>query len=71
MKGGVQTIKVVDAEYAFRDPDQAKAQVQFAEASGNKKATRLARLAFRQFQMMRYGGENKPKNAEKLKPRRK
>lgn len=56
---GVQTIKVVDAEYAFRDPEQAQAQVQWAEASGNKKQIRLARLAYRQYQGMRYRGENK------------
>ncbi len=51
---GVQTIKVVDAEYAFRDLEQAKAQVEFAEASGNKKQIRLVRLAFRQYHGMRY-----------------
>lgn len=59
-----QTIKVVDAEAAFSDPDQAKAQVLFAEASGDRKQIRLARLAYRQFQGMRYRGENRAKVAK-------
>lgn len=68
---GVQTTKLVDAKVAFRDPDQAKAQVLFAEAAGNKEQIRLARLAFRQFQGMRYRGENKPKKAPKTaKPKK-
>ena len=56
---GVQTTKLVDAKVAFGDPDQAKAQVQFAEASGDKKQIRLTRLAFRQYQGMRFRNENR------------
>ena len=68
IKNGKQTAKLVDAQEAFSDPDQAKAQVLFAEASGDKKQIRLVRLAYRQFQGMRYRGENKvkPKRATEM-----
>lgn len=59
IENGQQTIKVVDAEAAFSNPDQARSQIQFAEASGDKKQIRLVRLAYRQFQGMRYRGESK------------
>jgi hypothetical protein len=61
IENGKQTDRVVDAKEAFTDLDQAKAQVLSAEASGNKKWIKLVRLAFQQFQGMRYRGENKAK----------
>jgi hypothetical protein len=62
-----QTIKLVDAEAAFSDVEQAVAQVQFAESSGVKKEIRLARLAYRQYQGMRYRGENKAKPSKPIR----
>ena len=61
IQNGKQSSKLVDVEEAFTDPDQAKAQVLFALASGDKKQIRLVRLAYRQFQGMRYRGESKTK----------
>ena len=63
IENGKQTNRLVDVGEAFGDPDQARSQVQFAEASGDKKEIRLVRLAYRQFQGMRYRGEStaKPK----------
>jgi hypothetical protein len=62
-----RTIRVVDAEAAFSDLNQAKAQVLFSESSGDKRQIRLARLAFRQFQGMRYRGEKKtPRRATEV-----
>jgi hypothetical protein len=51
---GMQTEKMADAQTAFSNLDQAKAQVVFAEASGDKEEIRLVRLAYRQFQGKRY-----------------
>ena len=59
IQDGQQTQRVVDAEAAFSDPVQAGQQVLFAEASGDREQIRLVRLAYRQFQGMRYRGENK------------
>ena len=61
IENGRQTSRLVDVREAFSDPDQAVAQVLFAEASVDKKQIRLVRLAYRQFQGMRYRGENKAK----------
>ncbi len=61
IENGKQTSRLVDVSAAFSDLDQATAQVLFAEASGDKGEIRLVRMAFRQFQGMRYRGENKAK----------
>jgi hypothetical protein len=61
IENGKQTSRLVDVSAAFSDLDQAIAQVLFAEASGDKREIRLVRMAFRQFQGMRYRGENKAK----------
>jgi hypothetical protein len=61
IQDGSLTDRIVDVKEAFTDADQAKAQVLSAEASGNKKWIKLVRLAFQQFQGMRYRGENKAK----------
>ena len=67
IENGKQTNRLVDVQEAFSALDQAKAQVLFAEASGHKEQIRLVRLAYRQFQGMRYRGESKakPKRATK------
>jgi hypothetical protein len=72
IENGKQTDRVVDAKEAFTDTDQAKAQVLSAAASGNKKWIKLVRLAFQQFQGMRYRGENKalPRRAKEVDQRR-
>jgi len=44
------TQKVVDAEQAFSDEEQAKAQVLYFEKKGSGAEKRLARLAYRQWQ---------------------
>ena len=51
---GRQTEKVVDAERAFSDEGQAKAQVLFFEKKGSVAEKKLARLAFRQWQGKRF-----------------
>ncbi len=51
---GKQTEKVVDAERAFSDEDQAKAQVLYFEKKGSGVEKRLARLAYRQWQGKRF-----------------
>lgn len=61
IEDGRQTSRLVDVQEAFSALDQAKAQVFFAEASGDKEQIRLVRLAYRQFQGMRYRGESKAK----------
>ena len=61
IENGKQTSRLVDVQEAFSDPDQARDQVLFAEASGDKEQIRLVRLAYRQFQGMRYRGESKAK----------
>jgi hypothetical protein len=52
--GGRQTGKTLSAEQAFGDPEQAAAQVEWAEANGSKEMIRLTRLAYRQYQGKRY-----------------
>jgi hypothetical protein len=64
IQDGSLTNRTVDVREAFTDPDQAKAQVLNAEASGNQKWIKLVRLAYRQFQGMRY------RRASKVTPRR-
>jgi hypothetical protein len=61
IKNGRQTSRLVDVQEAFSDVEQAKGQVILAEASGDKRQIRLVRMAFRQFQGMRYRGESKAK----------
>ena len=61
IENGKQTSRLVDVEEAFTDRDQARSQIQFAEASGDREQIRLVRLAYRQFQGMRYRGESKAK----------
>ena len=51
---GKQTRKVVEAEKAFSDAEQAKAQVLFFEKKGSAAERKLARLAFRQWQGKRF-----------------
>ena len=70
IENGKPTSRVVDAEEAFSNPDQAAAQVMYAEKSGNREAMKLTRLAFRQFQGRRYRGANKPKPASQRTRRR-
>jgi hypothetical protein len=69
IENGQRTIRVVDAEAAFTNADQARAQVLFAESCADRSQIKLARAAFRQFQGMRYRGENKaaPKKSPKAK----
>jgi hypothetical protein len=52
--GGRQTSKTLSAEQAFGDPEQAVAQVEWAEANGSKEMIRLTRLAYWQYQGKRY-----------------
>ena len=59
IENGKQTTRVADVKEAFSDPDQAKAQILYAERSGDKRQLRLSRLAFRQFQGKRYRVESK------------
>ncbi len=61
IENGRQTNRLVDVREAFGDLDQARSQVQFAEASKEKEQIRLVRLAYRQFQGMRFRGESKAK----------
>ena len=61
IEDGRQTNRLVDVAEAFNDPVQARDQVLFAEASKEKEQIRLVRLAYRQFQGMRYRGESKAK----------
>ena len=65
IENGRQTSKVVDVQEALTDSDQAKAQILYAESSGDKRQLRLARLAYRQFLGKRYRVEGKPKKAAK------
>ena len=52
--GGRQTSNTLSAEQAFGDPEQAAAQVEWAETNGTKELIRLTRLAYRQYQGKRY-----------------
>ena len=47
----------LSAEKAFSDPEQARAQVLYAEKHGSREEKRLVRLAFRQYQGMRFRGK--------------
>ncbi len=60
-----QTGRVADVKEAFSDPAQAKAQILYAERSGDKRQLRLARFAYRQFLGKRYrvGSRVKPRRA--------
>jgi hypothetical protein len=49
IENGKPTSRVVDASEAFTNPQQAAAQVLFAEAGGDIRKIRLARLAHRFF----------------------
>lgn len=51
---GKHTDETLSAEQAFGDPEQAVAQVEWAEANGTKEMIRLTRLAYRQYQGKRY-----------------
>jgi hypothetical protein len=68
---GKQTGRIVDAAEAFGDPVQAEQQVLYAEASGDGKQRRLARLAFRQYQGKRYRAESKNMKTLKATGKRK
>jgi len=54
IENGKRTEKVVDAQQAFSNDEQAKAQVLFFEKKGSAAEKRLARLAFRQWQGKRF-----------------
>lgn len=45
------------AEKAFSDIEQARAQVLYVEKHGSREEKRLVRLAFRQYQGMRFRGK--------------
>lgn len=47
----------LSAEKAFGDIEQARAQVLYVERHGSKEEKRLVRLAFRQYQGMRFRGK--------------
>jgi hypothetical protein len=51
---GKHTNEKLNAEQAFSDPEQAAAQVEWAEANGTTKMIQLTRLAYRQYQGKRY-----------------
>jgi hypothetical protein len=51
---GKQTEKVVDAEQAFSDFEQAKAQVLYFEKKWSVAEKKLGRLAYRQWQGKRF-----------------
>jgi hypothetical protein len=51
---GRPTDEKLSAEEAFGDPQQAVAQVLYAERHGSKKELRLVRMAFRQYQSKRF-----------------
>ena len=51
---GKPTNKRLSAEEAFGDLEQAREQVQYEERYGSTEEKRLARLAFRQYQNMRF-----------------
>ena len=61
IENGRQTNRLVDVQEAFSDLAQARDQVLFAEASGDREQIRLVRLAYRQSQGMRFRGESKAK----------
>ena len=51
---GKPTDKKMSAEKAFSDPEQARAQVLYAEKHGSREEKQLVRLAFRQYQGTRF-----------------
>ena len=51
---GRPTNEKLTAENAFGDLEQAREQVLYAERHGSREEKRLVRLAFRQYQRMRY-----------------
>lgn len=54
---GKPTDEKLSAEKAFSDHEQARAQVLYAEGHGSIEEKRLVRLAFRQYQGMRFRGQ--------------
>jgi hypothetical protein len=54
---GKPTDKKLSAEKAFRDPEQAREQALYVEKYGTREEKRLVRLAFRQYQGMRFRGK--------------
>jgi hypothetical protein len=54
---GQPTNEKLSAEKAFSDLEQARAQVSYCEQHGSGKEKRLVRLAFRQYQGMRFRGK--------------
>jgi hypothetical protein len=50
---GRQTSEILTAEQAFSDPAQTREQVLFTERHGTREEMRLARLAYRQWQVKR------------------
>jgi len=54
---GKPTDEKLSAEKAFGDLEQARAQVLYIERHGSKEEKRLVRLAFRQYQGMRFRGK--------------
>jgi hypothetical protein len=54
---GKPTNEKLSAEKAFSDLEQARAQVLYAEKHGSREEKRLVRLAFRQYQDMRFRGK--------------
>jgi hypothetical protein len=51
---GKPTDEKLSAEKAFDDLEQARAQVLYVEKHGSREEKRLVRLAFRQYQGMRF-----------------
>jgi hypothetical protein len=54
---GKPTDEKLSAERAFSDLEQARAQVLYVEKNGSREEKRLVRLAFRQYQGMRFRGK--------------
>ena len=54
---GKPTDDKLSAEKAFSDLEQARAQVLYVEKYGSREEKRLVRLAFRQYQGMRFRGK--------------
>lgn len=54
---GTPTEERLSAQKAFSDLEQARAQVLYAERHGSREEKRLVRLAFRQYQGIRFRGK--------------
>ncbi len=54
---GKPTDRKLSAEKAFSNLEQARAQVLYAETHGSREEKKLVRLAFRQYQGMRFRGK--------------